>query len=166
MLNEPITAAPATAAPTPVAGAGAGMMPGGVDPRQLNQMLSSLGPQEQAQLAASMGMTPEMLQQVSQMMSQMPPEQMQQLMSQMGGAGGMPGAGGGMPGGMPGQTTIQLTEEEAAAVNRLCDMGFGRQDALQAYLACEKNEALAANFLMDSMDFGGNDSGAGGDMYD
>ena len=35
-----------------------------------------------------------------------------------------------------------------AAVVRLADMGFDRTEAAQAYLACDKNEALAANLLM------------------
>ena len=35
-------------------------------------------------------------------------------------------------------------------------MGFDRSEAAQAFLACDKNEALAANLLMDSMgDSGG-----------
>ena len=37
-----------------------------------------------------------------------------------------------------------------AAVDRLTEMGFDRADAAQAFLACDKNEALAANLLMDS----------------
>ena len=59
-------------------------------------------------------------------------------------------------------------------------MGFDRTEAAQAYLACDKNEALAANLLMDSMDSGGfgggfedgsgdggnNNGNDGDDMYD
>jgi UV excision repair protein RAD23 len=45
---------------------------------------------------------------------------------------------------------IRLNEEEMAAVDRLTEMGFDRADAAQAFLACDKNEALAANLLMDS----------------
>jgi UV excision repair protein RAD23 len=52
-------------------------------------------------------------------------------------------------------------------------MGFDRADAAQAFLACDKNEALAANLLMDGgFGFGNDDSGGneGGDdmddMYD
>merc|ERR1719356_429549 len=74
---------------------------------------------------------------------------------------------------------LRLTEEEMAAVDRLTEMGFDRTEAAQAFLACDKNEALAANLLMDSADgfgFGGgagngNDASGGGaddgdDMYD
>jgi UV excision repair protein RAD23 len=42
-----------------------------------------------------------------------------------------------------------------AAVDRLTEMGFDRAEAAQAFLACDKNEALAANLLMDSMGEGG-----------
>ncbi|KAH8362728.1 hypothetical protein KR084_000315 [Drosophila pseudotakahashii] len=52
------------------------------------------------------------------------------------------------PGGA-GATTlqVQLTAEEAAAVERLEALGFHRVMAVQAYLACDKNEQLAAEIL-------------------
>merc|ERR1712238_146977 len=89
---------------------------------------------------------------------------------QGGGGGGIPGmmgdvgGGGGGPGG---PQVLRLTQEEMAAVDRLADMGFDRTEAAQAYLACDKDEALAANLLMDSMGdggfgFGGAASGGGG----
>merc|ERR550539_1086228 len=117
----------------------------------------------------------------------MPQEDFQQYlnmaMQQGGGAGlsdlmggGPGGAGGGAP---PGAQVVRLTEEEMAAVDRLADMGFDRTEAAQAYLACDKNEALAANLLMDGGwgDMGGGSDGNGGnggngngndgdDMYD
>merc|ERR1712161_96346 len=79
-----------------------------------------------------------------------------------GGSGG--GGGGGGPGG---PQVLRLTQEEMAAVDRLADMGFDRTEAAQVYLACDKDEALAANLLMDSMGdggfgFGGAASGGGG----
>ena len=43
-----------------------------------------------------------------------------------------------------------LPEEDEAAVQRLAALGFARDHAAEAYLACEKDEMLAANFLMDS----------------
>lgn len=45
---------------------------------------------------------------------------------------------------------VNLTEEEVAAVERLEQLGFGRQMVLQAFLLCDKNEELAANFLFES----------------
>uniref|UniRef100_H3G763 UV excision repair protein RAD23 n=1 Tax=Phytophthora ramorum TaxID=164328 RepID=H3G763_PHYRM len=62
-------------------------------------------------------------------------------------SGSAPRLGGGAGAGAGGHR-IMLSEEEAAAVDRLCEMGFERTDVIQAYLACDKNEALAANFLM------------------
>ena len=69
-----------------------------------------------------------------------------------------------MGGGGGGPQVLRLTEEEMAAVDRLAEMGFDRTEAAQAFLACDKNEALAANLLMDSMgDDGGGAFGFGGD---
>lgn len=66
-------------------------------------------------LAAAMGLTPE---QAAQMGAQLT-----QALAQGG-----PGAFGGAP---PGAQRIQLTEEEAANLNRLVEMGFDRTEALQ-----------------------------------
>ena len=37
-----------------------------------------------------------------------------------------------------------------SAVARLSALGFAHEQAAEAYLACDRNEMLAANFLMDS----------------
>jgi len=52
----------------------------------------------------------------------------------------------------PGAQAISVTEEERAAIERLCLLGFPRDLAIQAYFACDKNEELAANFLFDQPD--------------
>ena len=174
MMNEPIVEAPAGSSGGGASALGgrsrgaAGGLPGMGDPAQMAQMIQSMSDGEVQQMAAMMGLTPEQLRQTAQMIGQMPPDQLNQFMMQaMGGGGGGGGDGGGQ--------VLRLTEEEMAAVDRLTEMGFDRSDAAQAFLACDKNEALAANLLMDSMGSGGffgggdddnnnnNGSGNGGD---
>ena len=112
-----------------------------------------------------MGVSPDQLRTTAQMIGQMPPEQLNQfIMQAMGGGGGMEGmfGGGGGGGGPGGPQVLRLTDEEMAAVDRLTEMGFDRAEAAQAFLACDKNEALAANLLMDSMMGDDNQGGGGG----
>lgn len=44
---------------------------------------------------------------------------------------------------------LEVTEEEKAAIERLASMGFDRNLAIQAFFACDKNETLAANYLIE-----------------
>lgn len=57
-----------------------------------------------------------------------------------------PGAGDDQPRGV---MTINVTTQEKEAIERLKDLGFSEQQAAEAYFACEKNETLAANFLLN-----------------
>ena len=80
----------------------------------------------------------------------------QQLQSSLGlgGLGGMGGGfniGGGHRQRPQGGLQIPLSKEEFEAVKRLKELGnFSDIEAVQAYMACEKNEELAANFLLES----------------
>ncbi|XP_048503246.1 ubiquitin receptor RAD23c isoform X7 [Beta vulgaris subsp. vulgaris] len=46
---------------------------------------------------------------------------------------------------------IQVTPEEHATIERLEAMGFERSTVLELYFACNKNEELTANYLLDHM---------------
>mmetsp|Transcript_5601 Transcript_5601/g.6218 ORF Transcript_5601/g.6218 Transcript_5601/m.6218 type:complete len:471 (+) Transcript_5601:74-1486(+) len=193
MMNEPITETSRTSsgsssnsgsssssttsggADTGMPGIPPGMMEGMANPAQMAQLIQNMSADELNQMATMMGLSPEQLRTTAQMLGQIPPEQLQQYMMQamQGGGGGgsiegmMDGGSGGGGGGPGGPQVLRLTQEEMAAVDRLADMGFDRTEAAQAYLACDKDEALAANLLMDSMGdggfgFGGAASGGGG----
>ncbi|KAH0933773.1 hypothetical protein HID58_010890 [Brassica napus] len=53
--------------------------------------------------------------------------------------------------GMPQPQAIQVTPEERDAIERLEAMGFERALVLEVFFACNKNEELAANYLLDHM---------------
>jgi UV excision repair protein RAD23 len=120
---------------------------GDINPQMLMQlmaMVQQMPPEQRAALLAQTGITEQQLQMLAPMMQQMAqnPAMMQQM---MGGMGGQPGAGQAPP---PGTVQIQLSPEDVAAIDRLAEITQrDKNECLQAYMACDKNEEMAANFL-------------------
>lgn len=47
-----------------------------------------------------------------------------------------------------------MTVEEKADIEDIVSMGFDKNDALEAYISCDKNKELAINYLFDAKDRG------------
>ena len=47
-------------------------------------------------------------------------------------------------------TNLNLSQTDRESVDRLKNLGFSEDEALQAFMACDRNETLAANFLFDN----------------
>ncbi|KAE8632811.1 hypothetical protein XENTR_v10001681 [Xenopus tropicalis] len=118
--------------------------------RQIIQQNPSLLPALLQQIGRE---NPSLLQQISQHQEQF----IQMLNDPVPESGGQGGGGGGGGGGGRGiaaeagsghMNYIQVTPQEKEAIERLKALGFPEGLVIQAYFACEKNENLAANFLL------------------
>lgn len=65
-----------------------------------------------------------------------------------GGAGGTGGTGGHGQGAV----TVTLSPNEQQIITRLQDMGFERNRVIEAFLACDRNENLAVEYLLTGYD--------------
>jgi len=104
------------------------------DPNMLNAVLQQLGQSN-----------PELLQLISQNQ-----EAFIRMINEPE-AGASPGSGpaagmGGVSEDLPGM--IQVSQQDKEAIDRLKALGFPEHLVVQAYFACDKNENLAANFLL------------------
>ncbi|CAI7788248.1 unnamed protein product [Closterium sp. NIES-53] len=109
-------------------------------PQLLQPMLQELGKQNPELLQLIQAHQTEFL----QLINEPPPEG--ELMSQLEAAAAAAAGGEGLP---PGVRAIQVTPEEQEAIARLEAMGFDRDLVVEAFFACDKNEELAANYLLE-----------------
>lgn len=145
------------------AGGGEGGNAGAQGAAQSQSELSFLrnNPQFQA-LRQMVQANPQILQPMLQELGKQNPQLLQLINSNQGDflrmlnesmdGSGSPGGPGvpGMEGGMePPQNVVSVTAEEKESIDRLEAMGFDRALCIEAFFACDKNEALAANYLLE-----------------
>ncbi|XP_026201813.1 RAD23 homolog A, nucleotide excision repair protein b isoform X2 [Anabas testudineus] len=106
--------------------------------RQIIQQNPALLPALLQQLGRD---NPQLLQQITQHQ-----ERFVQMLNEP--RGGDTGGEGAEAQGSPRTNYIQVTPQEKEAIERLKALGFPEGLVIQAYFACEKNENLAANFLL------------------
>ncbi|XP_017598232.1 PREDICTED: calreticulin, partial [Corvus brachyrhynchos] len=84
----------------------------------------------------------------AQQISQHQEQFIQMLNEPLGELGELEGEVGAIGDESPQMNYIQVTPQEKEAIERLKALGFPESLVIQAYFACEKNENLAANFLL------------------
>lgn len=131
---------PASAAPAGNAASQLGMLRNSAQFQQLRQLVQAQ-PELLQPLLQQLGQSsPEMLQMINAN-----PEEFMSLFAEPGAEGEFEEEG----------SFVTISPEDDAAINRLTALGFERNQAAEAFLACDKNEELAANYLFDQM---GNDN--------
>jgi UV excision repair protein RAD23 len=133
------------------------------NPQMLQPVLAQLGQQNPQILQVIQQNQAAFIQMLNEPISEADMEQLQNMLGGGGGGGGdgedegdedsvggFGGAGGGGGGGAQ-QGVIQVTADEKAIIERLEAMGFSRDQVIEAFLACDRDEALAVNYLLDQM---------------
>ncbi|XP_019462363.1 PREDICTED: ubiquitin receptor RAD23d-like isoform X4 [Lupinus angustifolius] len=162
---NPPAAAPQAAQPAPITSSGPNANPLDLFPQGLPN-IGAAGPgsldflhnsQQFQALRAMMQANPQLLQPMLQELGKQNPELMRStqahqedflcLINQPGEGGGEGNISGQLEGAMPQAVTV--TPEEQQAIERLEAMGFGHAIVLEVFYACNKNEELAANYLLD-----------------
>ncbi|EDO07258.1 DNA repair protein Rad23 putatitive [Babesia bovis T2Bo] len=106
--------------------------------QQLRQVIQS-DPQVLQRLLENIGETdPELLQKII--------EHQDEFMEMLNSSDDM----NGFPSADDGPNFVHLTEAEIQSVERLEGLGFSRAAVIEAFLACDKNEELAANYLLEN----------------
>ncbi|KAG9266141.1 hypothetical protein AMEX_G20649 [Astyanax mexicanus] len=148
-ITAGLTSPSSTAATQPSAGSGSNPLeflrnqPQFLQMRQIIQQNPSLLPALLQQIGRE---NPQLLQQISSHQ-----EQFIQMLNEPAQEAGQGGGGGGSSvaeAGSGHMNYIQVTPQEKEAIERLKALGFPEGLVIQAYFACEKNENLAANFLL------------------
>ncbi|KAL8570695.1 hypothetical protein ACOMHN_039130 [Nucella lapillus] len=148
---------PATARTTGIAGTG--VIPPSGQASEADQ-LAFLRSQPQFQMMRAAirenpNLLPNLLQQIGtsnpqllSLISQHQERFVQMLNEEGSESGGQGNVGGGQEGEAASMDYIHVTPQEKEAIDRLKALGFSENMCVQAYFACEKNEDLAANFLL------------------
>lgn len=110
------------------------------NPQVLQPMLQELGRSNPELLRQISGHQQEFL----ALLTEEPPAQVAEAaegLMQLAGQGGIAGD--------PDVQPLTITEEEAEAIERLQSLGFDRDRCVEAFFICDKNEEIAANYLIE-----------------
>jgi len=146
----PQVTSPATGGGTPAAAPGTGDNPlAFLRDHEMFQQIRSVIQQNPNMLSTMLQQIGQSNPQLLQIISQNQEAFIRMINESEGEEGGLEGEEGG---GMEQPGVIQVSPQDKEAIERLKALGFPEHLVVQAYFACEKNENLAANFLLSQND--------------
>ncbi|KAA8493577.1 Ubiquitin receptor RAD23b [Porphyridium purpureum] len=126
------------------------------NPALLSPLLQQLGQANPALLQMISENQTEFVRLINEPLTAAEEAALEQFQDMQGGDLGADFGEGGLPAAPPGTSVIQVTEEERAQIERLEEMvipmGIDRAQVIEAWLACDRNEEMAANYLLENMD--------------